>query len=62
MIDTKKEVERYVMATVATPQSVDPEVSLDELERLLETAGAVSVGRLVQNLAIYLNKLSFAMV
>ena len=50
MIDTKKEVERYVMATVATPQSVDPEVSLDELERLLETAGAVSVGRLVQNL------------
>lgn len=49
--DTEKEQERVVLIAVDLSQnndSTDVDISLDELEELAETAGAVTVGRLVQ--------------
>ncbi len=49
--DTEKEQERVVLIAVDLSQnndSTDVDISLDELEELAGTAGAVTVGRLVQ--------------
>lgn len=49
--DTEQERERVILIAVDLSQnsdSADVDISLDELEELAETAGAVTVGRLVQ--------------
>lgn len=49
--DTEKEAERVILLAVDLSQKKDTtevDISLDELEELAETAGAVTVGRLVQ--------------
>lgn len=49
--DTEQERERVILIAVDVSQntdSTDIDISLDELEELAETAGAVTVGRLVQ--------------
>lgn len=49
--DTEQERERVILIAVDVSQntdSTDVDISLDELEELAETAGAVTVGRLVQ--------------
>lgn len=54
MYDTAEKKEKYIMVAVATDtdtgEHVTAEESLDELEELLETAGAQVCGRVIQNL------------
>ena len=50
MIDLKQDVERVILVGVSTSDHDDTEKSLDELEELAHTAGAVTVGRVIQNL------------
>ena len=50
MIDLKKDIERVILVGVSTSDHDDTEKSLDELEELAQTAGAVTVGRVIQNL------------
>lgn len=47
--ETAQEQERIILAAVATAECDDVEKSLDELEELGQTAGAVTVARVVQN-------------
>ncbi len=48
--DTLEKKERVILVAVDTGQNTtDVEISLDELEELADTAGAETVGRLVQN-------------
>lgn len=49
LIDMKELEERVILVAVSTSDGDDAEESLDELAELVETAGAVSVGRLIQN-------------
>lgn len=49
MIELIKETERVILVGVSVNDSDDTEKSLDELEELAKTAGAVTVGRIVQN-------------
>lgn len=49
MIEVKEDVERLILIGVSTGLD-DVNQSLDELEELVYTAGAVTVGRVVQNL------------
>ncbi|MBP3542821.1 MAG: GTPase HflX, partial [Lachnospiraceae bacterium] len=49
LYEIKKEVERVILAGVCTSEQDDTEASLDELEELADTAGAVCVGRIIQN-------------
>lgn len=49
MIDLEQEVERVILVGVSTEDNDDTEKSLDELEELAKTAGAVTVGRVIQN-------------
>ncbi|MDO5409484.1 MAG: GTPase HflX [Lachnospiraceae bacterium] len=49
MITTKQKEERLILVTVCTGQMEFAERSLDELEDLVDTAGGVTVGRLIQN-------------
>lgn len=49
MIMTKQQDERLILVTVCTGSSEFAEHSLDELEELVDTAGGITVGRLVQN-------------
>ncbi len=49
MFDTKQENERVILVGVQTADGDDTQDSLDELEQLAQTAGAVSVGRVIQN-------------
>ena len=49
MIELIKETERVILVGVSVDDSDDTEKSLDELEELAKTAGAVTVGRIVQN-------------
>lgn len=49
MIDLDKEIERVILVGVSTEDNDDAEKSLDELEELAKTAGAVTVGRVLQN-------------
>lgn len=50
MIDLKETQERVILVGVSTSDHDDTEKSLDELEELAATAGAVTVGRIIQNL------------
>ena len=50
MIDLKQDIERVILVGVSTSDHDDTEKSLDELEELAQTAGAVAVGRVIQNL------------
>lgn len=49
MIDLEKEQERVILVGVQTSENDDTSKSLDELEELAATAGAVCVGRVIQN-------------
>ncbi len=49
MYDIKEEEERFVLVGVASSESDDTPESLEELEELAATAGAVTVGKLIQN-------------
>ena len=48
LIELKQEQERVILVAVEEREDVDVEASLDELEELAETAGALTVGRLIQ--------------
>ncbi len=49
LYDIKEEQERVILVAVCTKDEAETFKSLDELEELVETAGAVCVGKLVQN-------------
>ena len=49
MYEIKDEEERYVLVGVASSDSDDTNQSMDELEELVATAGAITVGRVIQN-------------
>ena len=48
LIEIKREQERVVLVAVEYRENDDTVSSVDELEELAETAGAVTVGRLIQ--------------
>ncbi|MCR5784504.1 MAG: GTPase HflX [Eubacterium sp.] len=48
MIDTEKKQEKVILVAAYLGEADEAERSLDELEELVETAGAVAVGRLTQ--------------
>ncbi len=50
MIELKEIRERVILVGVSTGEHDDTEKSLDELEELAATAGAITVGRVIQNL------------
>lgn len=50
MIELKETQERVILVGVSTSDHDDTAKSLDELEELAATAGAVTVGRVIQNL------------
>lgn len=50
MYENKEELEKVILVAVSTGHEEDAQESLDELEELVSTAGAVVVGRVVQNL------------
>ena len=50
MIELKEIQEKVILVSVSTSDNDDTQKSLDELEELAATAGAVTVGRVVQNL------------
>ena len=50
LIELKEIEERVILVAVSTSDNDDTQKSLDELEELAATAGAVTVGRVVQNL------------
>lgn len=49
MIDTAEIQEKVILVAVSCSDNDNTEESLDELEALCETAGAVAVGRIIQN-------------
>ncbi len=49
LIDLKETKERVLLFAVSLGENDDTEKSLDELEELVETAGALTVGRMIQN-------------
>lgn len=49
MIELKEEIEKVILVGVSVEDADDTEKSLDELEELAKTAGAVTVGRVIQN-------------
>ena len=49
LIDLKELQEKVILAAVSTTDGDGAEASLDELEELASTAGAVTVGRVIQN-------------
>lgn len=50
MYETKEELEKVILVAVTTGDEDNAEESLDELEELVSTAGAVVAGRMIQNL------------
>ena len=50
LYEMKEQQERVIQVAVSTDDHDDTEKSLDELEELAATAGAVTVGRVIQNL------------
>ena len=48
MIEIKEQEERVILAAVSTSDGDDVNASVDELEELVNTAGAVVAGRLIQ--------------
>ena len=49
MIELKKETERVILVGVCLPGQKDIDASLEELSELAKTAGAVTVGKVVQS-------------
>lgn len=49
MIELSKEIEKVIVVGVSVEENDDTQKSLDELEELARTAGAVTVGRVIQN-------------
>lgn len=49
LIDLKEQEERVILVAVSTGEEDDTAHSVDELEELVETAGAVTVGKMIQN-------------
>ena len=49
MIELKKETERVILVGVCLPGQEDIEASLEELSELAKTAGAQTVGKVVQS-------------
>ena len=49
MIELAKETERVILVGVCVSEQDDTMNSLDELKDLADTAGAETVGRLIQN-------------
>ena len=49
LISTEEKEEKFILVAVSISAEKETQSSLDELEELLYTAGAISVGRLVQN-------------
>lgn len=49
LFDMKELEERVILVAVSTSDEDDTDASLDELSELADTAGAVAIGRLVQN-------------
>ena len=49
MIELREEIEKVILVGVSVEDTDDTEKSLDELEELAKTAGAVTVGRVIQN-------------
>jgi len=49
LISTEEKKEKFILVAVSTSNEKETKSSLDELEELVYTAGAKSVGRLVQN-------------
>lgn len=49
LISTEEKEEKFILVAVSTSNEKETKSSLDELEELVYTAGAKSVGRLVQN-------------
>lgn len=54
--NSEKFNKKYVLVSVYRGTGLNPELSLDELEELLDTAGGVCVGRIIQNLERFNNK------
>ena len=52
VIDLSKLEERVILAAVSTSETDQAESSLDELKELADTAGAKTVGRVIQNLSL----------
>lgn len=49
LIEIKDQIERFILVGVAVSDNDDTEQSLKELEELIRTAGAETVGRIIQN-------------
>ena len=49
LIELKEEEERVILAAVSIGDGDHTEASVDELSELVKTAGAVTVGRVIQN-------------
>ncbi|MDY5482803.1 MAG: GTPase HflX, partial [Clostridium sp.] len=49
LIELKELEERVILVAVSTSEEDDTEASLDELAELVKTAGALTVGRVIQN-------------
>ena len=49
MAELREEIEKVILVGVSVEDTDDTEKSLDELEELAKTAGAVTVGRVIQN-------------
>ena len=49
MIELKEQEERVILVAVSTGEDDDTAASVDELQELASTAGAVTVGRVIQN-------------
>ena len=49
MIEIREEEERVILVGVSVHDGDDAEQSLEELEELVKTAGAVTVGKLIQS-------------
>lgn len=49
MYETKQEIEKVILVGVSVSGDDDVEASLDELEELVKTAGAETVGRIIQS-------------
>lgn len=49
LYEIKEEIERVILVAVSMNDGDDTEESLDELEELVKTAGAITVGKVIQN-------------
>ena len=49
MIELKEQEERVILVAVSTGEDDDTAASVEELEELASTAGAVTVGKVIQN-------------